>query len=156
MKASIKDRFFPICKYGGFAWPQHRNRNVIGYSEIKKIIEGNKNMNWIYSIPWPFQCFTFDFFFVVSARCVSFFVVFGCAMCIRLFFITPLFNCYYQMNTCNTRELWNFFSTKILCAVYYVSLVWFSLDILYIVKYHVFLFGEMYTVYTGQSYERTK
>lgn len=25
-----------------------------------------------------------------------------------LFFITLLFNCYYQINACNTRKLWNF------------------------------------------------
>lgn len=101
---------FLFCSHEWRAWPQHRN--VIDYTEIKM---KETNMNEIYSVPWPFQCFTFDFFFILALHFPFFFFLRARTW---LFFITPPFNCYYQINACNTRKLWNFLTKNVSLCCY--------------------------------------
>lgn len=98
--------FFLFCSHEWRAWPQHRN--VIDYTEIKM---KETNMNEFIAFRDHFNVslsISFFFFFHFG---ITFPFFSSCART-RLFFITLLFNCYYQINACNTRKLWNFFNQK--------------------------------------------
>lgn len=83
----------------------HRNPN-----------EGNKyeflafrdHFNVSLSISFSFCHYVSPFFFCLSSSVHEF------------FFNTTPFNCYYQiqLRACNTRKLWNYFRTKIVCSYF--------------------------------------